>query len=85
MNKTIQDIKMEIETIKKITMGDNLEDRKPRKDTRSHTCKHHQQNTRDRTSGADDMIENMDIIVKQNVKSKKLLTQNIQDIQDTRR
>jgi hypothetical protein len=32
---------------KEITKGDNPGDRKPRKETRSHRCKHHQQNTRD--------------------------------------
>ena len=32
MNKTIQDLKMEIQTIKKQTKGDNPGDRKPRKE-----------------------------------------------------
>ena len=36
-------------------------------------------------SGADDSIENIDITVKEIEKSKKLLTQNIQEIQDTMR
>ena len=31
---------------KEITKGDNPRDRKPRKEIRSHRCKHHQQNTR---------------------------------------
>jgi len=40
---------METETIKKAqTKGDNPGDRKPREEIRSHRCKHHQQNTRDR-------------------------------------
>jgi hypothetical protein len=47
VNKKIQDLKMEVET-KEITKGDNTGDRKPRKEVRSHRCKHHQQNTRDR-------------------------------------
>jgi hypothetical protein len=34
---------------------------------------------------AEDTIENIDTIVKANAKSKKLLTQNIQEIQDTMR
>jgi hypothetical protein len=38
---------MEVETIKKNSMGDNSRDRNPRKEIRSHRCKHHQQNTRD--------------------------------------
>ena len=33
---------------KEITKGDNSGDRKSRKEIRSHRCKHHQQNTRDR-------------------------------------
>jgi hypothetical protein len=48
LNKTIQNLKMEKEIIKKITKGDNTGDIKPRKEIRSHRCKHHQQNTRDR-------------------------------------
>ena len=57
MNKTIQDLKMEIEAIKKRHKGDNPGVRKPRKEIRSHRYKHHQQNTRDRRiSGAEDTI-----------------------------
>ena len=51
---------------------------------RSHRFKHPQQNTRDRRekiSGAEDTIENIVTIVKENAKGKKFLTQNIQDIQ----
>ena len=33
-----------------------------------------------RTTGAEDTIENIDTTVKENAKSKKLLTQNIQEI-----
>jgi hypothetical protein len=36
-------------------------------------------------SGAEDTIEDIDTIVKENAKYKKLLTQNIQEIQDTMR
>jgi hypothetical protein len=45
LNKTIQDLKR---NNKEITKGDNPEDRKPRKEIRSHRYKHHQLNTRDR-------------------------------------
>ena len=38
-----------------------------------------------RISGAEDTIENIDTTVKENAKCKKLLTQNIQEIQDTMR
>jgi hypothetical protein len=39
----------------------------------------------ERISGAKDSIENMDTTIKENVKCKKILTQNIQEIQDTMR
>jgi hypothetical protein len=48
INKTIQDLKMELEKNKEITKGDNPGVRKPRKEIKSHRCKHHKQNTRDR-------------------------------------
>jgi hypothetical protein len=35
--------------------------------------------------GAEDIIENIDTTVKENAKCKKLLTQNIQEIQDKMR
>jgi hypothetical protein len=47
-NKAIQDLKMEVEKNKEITKGDNSENRKPRKDIRSHRCKHNKYNTSDR-------------------------------------
>ena len=37
----------------------------------------------ERISGAEDNIENIDKTVKEDAKTKKLLTQNIQEIQDT--
>ena len=36
-------------------------------------------------SGSEDSIENMDTTIKENVKCKKILAQNIQEIQDTMR
>jgi chromosome segregation ATPase len=38
-----------------------------------------------RISGAEDSIENMRTTIKENAKCKKILTQNIQEIQDTMR
>jgi hypothetical protein len=37
----------------------------------------------ERISDAEDSIENMDITIKENAKCKKILTQSIQEIQDT--
>jgi hypothetical protein len=39
----------------------------------------------ERLSDEQDSIENMGTIIKENTKSKKILTQNIQEIQDTMR
>ena len=39
----------------------------------------------ERISGAEDNIESIDTTVRENVKIKKLLNQNIQEIQDTMR
>jgi hypothetical protein len=51
INKTIQDLKMKIETIKKSQRKTALSifgDRKHMKEIRSYRYKHHQQNTKDR-------------------------------------
>jgi hypothetical protein len=37
----------------------------------------------ERISGAEDSIENIGTTIKENTKRKKILTENIQDIQDT--
>jgi hypothetical protein len=39
----------------------------------------------ERISGAEDSIENICTTIKENIKCKKILTQNIQEIQDTMR
>jgi hypothetical protein len=39
----------------------------------------------ERISGTEDSIKNMDTTIKENSKCKKILTQNIQEIQDTMR
>jgi hypothetical protein len=43
------------------------------------------QEIEERISGTEDTIKNIDTTVKENVKSKNLLTLNIQEIQDTMR
>jgi len=43
------------------------------------------QEIEERISGAEDTVENIDTTVKDNVKRKNLLAQNIQEIQDTMR
>jgi hypothetical protein len=47
LNKTIQDLKREVEKNKENPKGDKFGDRHPRKEIRNHRCEHQQQNTRD--------------------------------------
>jgi hypothetical protein len=76
---------MEIETIKKSKRKttleiENLGKRSGVIDTR---ITNRLQEIEERLSDTEYTIEDMDTIVKENTKSKKLLTQNNQEIQDT--
>jgi hypothetical protein len=78
---------MKVETIKKsqsvtILEIENLEKRSGVIDA---SITNRIQEIEERISGAIDTIENIDTTVKENAKCKKLLTQNIQEIQDTMR
>jgi uncharacterized coiled-coil protein SlyX len=76
---------MEIETINN-SQRETPGVRKPRKEVSSHRWHHNRiQEIEERISGAEDTIENIGTTVKENAKSKKLLNQNIQEIQDKRR
>jgi hypothetical protein len=46
LNKTVQNLKMEVEKNKEITKEDNSGDRNPRKEIRNPRCENQQQNTR---------------------------------------
>jgi hypothetical protein len=75
LNKAIQDLKVEVEIIKKTQM-EAPGNGKPRKEVRNYRCKYHQQNTRDnleKISGVEDTVEEIDTTVKENSKHKKLL------------
>jgi chromosome segregation ATPase len=87
MNKTIQDLKMEIETIKKSQKETvvELENLGKRLGVIDESITNRIQEIEERISGAEDTIENIGTTVKESAKCKKLLTQNIQEIQDTRR
>ena len=75
MNKTVQDLKMEIEAIKKTQTEGILEMENLGKKTETTD---HQQNPKDgRISEVEDTIEEVDKPDKENVKTKKCLTQNI--------
>jgi predicted nucleic acid-binding Zn-ribbon protein len=87
MNKTIQDLKREVDTIKKTQSEamlemENLGKKSGTIDT-SVTNRIHEME--ERISGAEDSIENIGTTIKENAKCKKILNQNIQEIQDTMR
>jgi uncharacterized coiled-coil protein SlyX len=87
LNKTIQDLKMEAETIKKIKRETTLETEILGKKSGAIdvSITNRIQEMEERISGAEDSIENMKTTIKENAKCKKKLTQNIQEIQDTMR
>jgi chromosome segregation ATPase len=87
LNKTIQDLKMEIEIIKKSQRETTLEIENlgKRSDDINASITNQIQDIEERISGVEDSIENIDTTVKENVKCKKVLTQNIQEMQHTMR
>ena len=82
LNKTTQDLKMEVETIKKSQRETTLEIENLGKKSGAidASITNRIQEIEERISGAEDTIENIDTTVKENAKCKKLLTQNIQEI-----
>jgi hypothetical protein len=87
MIKTIQDLKIEPETIKKSQSETTLEleNLGKRPGVIDASITNRIQEIQERILGAEDTIENIDTKANKNVKSKKLLTQNIQETQDTTR
>jgi prefoldin subunit 5 len=87
LNKTIQDLKMEIETIRKSQRETTLEIENlgKRSGVIDASITNRIQEIEERISGAEYTTENIDTTVKENAKCKRLLTQNIQEIQDTMR
>jgi chromosome segregation ATPase len=87
LKKTIQDLKMEIDTIMQSRRETTLEIEKlgKRSGVIDASITNRLQDIEVRISGAEDTIENIDTTVKENITCKKLLTQNIQEIQDTTR
>jgi cell division protein FtsL len=76
LNKTIQDLKMEIETIKRSQRETALEIKNLGKRTRviDGSITNRIQEVEEGISGAEDTVENIDTSVKENAKCKKLLT-----------
>jgi chromosome segregation ATPase len=88
LKKTIQDLKMEVETIKKTQRKTTLEIETlgKKSGTIDASISNRIQEMEERISGTEDSIENIDTTIKENAKSKKkILTQNIQEMQDTMR
>jgi uncharacterized protein YdcH (DUF465 family) len=76
LNKTIQDLKMEVETIKKSQRETTLEIENLGKKSGAIFASiiNRIQEIEVRISGAEDSIENMDTTTKENAKCKKILT-----------
>jgi chromosome segregation ATPase len=87
LNKTIQDLKREVDTINKTQIEATLEIETlgKKSGTIDASISNRIQEIDERVSGAEDSIENIGTTIKENTKSKKTLTQNIQEIQDTMR
>jgi chromosome segregation ATPase len=87
MNKTILYLKSEVDTIKKTQSEAMLEIETlgKKSGTTDASISNRIQKMEDRISGAEDSIENICTTIKDNAKCKMILTQNIQEIQDTMR
>jgi uncharacterized coiled-coil protein SlyX len=77
LNKTIQDLKMEVETIKKSQRETTLEMENIGKKSGAidASITNRIQEMEERISSAEDIIENIDTTIKENSKHKKILTQ----------
>ena len=87
LNKTIQDLKREVDTIKK-TQSEatpEVETLGKKSGTIDVSISKRIQEMEERISGAEDSIENIGTTIKENGKCKRIPTQNIQEIQDTMR
>jgi prefoldin subunit 5 len=77
MNKTILDLKREVDTIKK-TQGEatqEIETLREKSGTIDVSISNRIQEMEERISGAEDSIENIRTTIKENAKCKKILTQ----------
>jgi septation ring formation regulator EzrA len=85
LNKTILDLKSKVDTIKNTQNEATLEiDTLGKKSgTIDASNSNRIQEMEERISGAEDSIQNIGTTIKEHAKRKKILTQNIQEIQDT--
>ena len=84
LNKIIQDLKMEVKTIKKSQRETTLEIENlvKRSGIIDASITNKIQEIEERISDAEDSIQNIDPRIKENAKCKKILTQNIQEIKE---
>jgi chromosome segregation ATPase len=87
MNNTILDLKREVDTIKKTQSEATMETETlgKKSGTIDASISNRIQEIEERISGAEDSIENIGTTIKEKAKCKKIVTQNIQEIQDTMR
>jgi chromosome segregation ATPase len=87
LNKTIQDLKREVDRIKKTQSEATLEIENigKKSGTIDASISKGVQEMEERISGAEDSMENISTAIKETGKCKKILTQNIQEIKDTMR
>ena len=87
INKTILDLKREVDTIKKTESETRLgiENLGKKSGTIDSSISNRTQEMEEKISGAEDSLENIGTTIKENGKCKKILTQNIQEIKDTMR
>jgi hypothetical protein len=85
MNKIILDLKSKVDTIKKTQNEATLEIETlgKKSGTIDASISNIIQEMEEGISGAEDSMENTGTTIKENAKSKKILTQNIQEIQNT--
>ncbi|ERE71058.1 Transposase, L1 containing protein [Cricetulus griseus] len=85
LKETVQDLKTEIQTIKKAQSEGMLEIEKlgKRSGTTDVSITNRIQEMEERLSGVEDTLAEIDLSTKENLKSNKSLSQNIQEIWDT--
>jgi hypothetical protein len=79
LNKIIQDLKMEVETMKKTQRETTLEIETlgKKSGTIDSSISNRKQEMEERISGEEESIENIDTSIQKDEKCKKILTQNI--------
>ena len=87
LKKTVQDLKREVDTIKETQSESTLEIENlgKKSGTIDASISNRIQEIEEKISGAEDSIENIGTTIKDNGKCKKILTKNIQEIQNSMR